>query len=75
MQEALKELEATDSRLFEAATAPQPTLSQKHKGPEGVTKSREGRLDGLFPRQIRVPTENKGEAVAWDSEWRRPGGA
>lgn len=74
MQEALQELEVADPRLFQAATAPQSSLSQKHKGAEGLSASREGRLDGLFPRQIRVPTEASGDTVAWDADWKRPGG-
>lgn len=75
MRDAISELEQTDKRLFDAATAPQPSLAHRHKGAAGVAASREGRIDGLFPRQIRAPTEAKGETVKWDSEWRRPGGS
>jgi large subunit ribosomal protein L40 len=67
MREALAELERSDERLFAIATEPEKFSTLKGS----VEESLEGRLEGLFPRQLWVPTDTKGKD-AWDSEWTRP---
>ncbi|GAA5866662.1 hypothetical protein JCM8547_002715 [Rhodosporidiobolus lusitaniae] len=65
MRRAIDLLEATDKTLWEKAT-------QGRKF-QNVDQSRatNARLEGLVPRELRVPTEQPG-AMLWDSEWKAP---
>lgn len=73
LESALKMLENTDKRLFDLATSERISST---RGTGNISKdqelSKEGRLPGLFPRQLPIPTHSSGKA-AWDSTWKRPG--
>jgi large subunit ribosomal protein L40 len=72
MRAAIEELGRTDRRLYGIATKPDKFSTIKGiKGNAGVQESLEGRLEGLFPRQLRIPVDTPGKHV-WDSEWVRP---
>jgi len=72
MREALKELEEVSPRLFKAAVD-QPKLSpaKETRGSAGTEASKQGRIPGLFPRQMRIPTETLGN-YRWDDQWKKP---
>lgn len=64
MRSALDLLERTDGDLFRMATSGTKLQNVVQKGgPE--------RLEGLFPREARVPMETASEGQ-WDAEWKRP---
>ena len=52
---AIKELENTSTALFEAATkGPKFSTVRGTQGPDGKRASLNGRIEGLFPRQLPV---------------------
>ena len=71
MREALRELEKEDPRLFAAAVEGKISPARNTRGTQGDLASKEGRIPGLFPRQMRIPTETIGN-FKWDESWQRP---
>ena len=73
IREAMTELEAVSPRLFAAAIEGEKERSvvKSSRTEAGKLASADGRVPGLFPRQMRVPTETIGN-FRWDSEWKRP---
>ncbi|KAM0746775.1 hypothetical protein T439DRAFT_318553 [Meredithblackwellia eburnea MCA 4105] len=65
MRKAIDLLEKTDKGLWEMAVEGKKfqNVAQRDVGNE--------RLDGIWPRELRVPME-KGAEVAWDEEWKAP---
>ncbi|GAA5994461.1 mitochondrial 54S ribosomal protein mL40 MRPL28 [Rhodotorula paludigena] len=65
MRSALDTLERTDARLFKLAT--------EGRKFQNVDQSRatNARLEGIVPREMRVPTELPGGQL-WDHEWKAP---
>jgi hypothetical protein len=70
LQHAMLELQQASPRLFDAAAAPADNVPSGTKAEEGKVASRQGRIPGLFPRQLRVPTETVGKG-AFDEAWER----
>jgi len=75
LRQALVALEQADPNLFEQATL-KPTCSETlpavrkgNKSAKAVSES--GRIPGLFPRQLRVPTETPRTSL-WNGDWKRP---
>lgn len=55
MRAAIEELERTSKRLFDAAVhGPKFSTVRGTKGEQGKKASAEGRIEGLFPRQLPV---------------------
>ncbi|GAA6035795.1 hypothetical protein JCM8097_005707 [Rhodosporidiobolus ruineniae] len=65
MRKAIDLLEATDKDLWKMAT--------EGRKFQNVDQSRNGneRLEGIVPREYRVPTERPGSQL-WDHEWKAP---
>lgn len=79
MQEAVEELRGVDARLFQWATVPRDQRrlikpeAEALKGTKGsVRKALEARIEGLFPRELRVPTDTP-SVNGWDYDWKPPG--
>lgn len=79
MQEAVEELKDVDDRLFHWATVPRDQRrlikpeAQALRGTRGsVRKALEARIDGLFPRELRVPTDTP-SISGWNYDWKPPG--
>lgn len=78
MQEAVEELKSVDDRLFHWATVPRDQRrlikpeAEALRGTKGsVRKALEARIEGLIPRELRVPTETP-SANGWDYDWKPP---
>lgn len=78
MQEAVEELKEVDDRLFHWATVPRDQRriikpeAEALRGTKGsMRKALEARIDGLFPRELRVPTDTP-SVSGWDYEWKQP---
>ena len=78
----LERLDGSDGPLFRAATdrpacedaVPAVALEGREGADallDGAALSASGRIPGLFPRQMRVPTETPGR-VDFDEGWTRP---
>jgi large subunit ribosomal protein L40 len=79
MQEAVEELKNVDDRLFHWATVPRDQRrlikpeAEALRGARGsVRKALEARIEGLFPRELRVPTDTPSTS-GWDYDWKPPG--
>lgn len=79
MKEAVEELEKVDKKLFHWATIPRDQRrlikpeAEALKGTKGsVRKALEARIEGLFPRELRVPTDTP-SVNGWDYDWKPPG--
>lgn len=66
MREAIDLLEQTDKKLWEKAVG--------GKKFQNVDQSEQtnARLEGIVPREMRVPMEQPGGQL-WDSDWKAPG--
>ena len=71
LQAAMVELERASPRLYDAAQRARPNVSSATQGKEGQQVSQAGRIPGLFPRQLRIPTETLGSQT-FDESWTRP---
>ncbi|KAF8308422.1 hypothetical protein DL93DRAFT_2086909 [Clavulina sp. PMI_390] len=78
MEEAVEELKEVDDRLFHWATVPRDQRrlikpeAEALRGTKGsVRKALEARIEGLFPRELRVPTETP-STTGWDYDWKPP---
>lgn len=78
MQEAVEELKGVDERLYHWATVPRDQRrlikpeAEALRGTKGsVRKALEARIEGLFPRELRVPTETP-STTGWDHDWKPP---
>ncbi|KAJ8509167.1 hypothetical protein ONZ45_g8636 [Pleurotus djamor] len=76
MKKAMEELEKIDSRLFMEANKPEDPrarsqaeveLAKSLKGSE--KKTLEARIRGLFPRELRIPTDTP-PRTGWNYEWK-----
>lgn len=67
---ALDDLERLDPVRF--ARAVETPACQKVRAVDEAYIDEEGRLPGLFPRQLRVPAYTTGTAPVFDAEWKRP---
>ncbi|GAA5986079.1 hypothetical protein JCM11641_005550 [Rhodosporidiobolus odoratus] len=65
MREAIDLLEQTDKGMWEQAVGGKKFQNVRQDGRSNA------RLEGIVPREYRVPTERPG-AVLWDSEWKAP---
>ena len=65
MRAALDHLESTDTELFELAVG-----GKKFQNVD-QNKATNARLDGLMPREMRVPMERPGTNM-WDNDWTAP---
>lgn len=79
MEEAVQELEQVDQRLYHWATVPRDQRrlikpeAEALRGTKGsVRKALEARIEGLFPRELRVPTDTP-STNGWDYDWKPPG--
>lgn len=75
MRDAMAELSELNDELFrEASRLDDPrVLTEEHKAllkstRGGDKKALEGRLPGLFPREIRVPTDTHPRS-GWNYDW------
>jgi large subunit ribosomal protein L40 len=66
MRRAIDLLQVTDERLFELSVGGKKFQNVVQKGESG-----NARLEGLVPREMRVPMERPG-SVVWDGEWKAP---
>ncbi|KAI5480371.1 hypothetical protein MNV49_000946 [Pseudohyphozyma bogoriensis] len=64
MKNAIDVLEQTDRDVWEKAVGGKKYQNVDQK------RSTNARLEGLFPRELRVPLEKAGDK-AWDSQWTR----
>ena len=78
MKKAMDELEEIDPALHKEANRVEDPrkLSSKEaealKSMKGVEKkAMEGRLPGLFPREMRIPTDTPPRS-GWDYNWKAP---
>lgn len=71
IREAMDALERVSPKLFASAKERSPSLAGLANTPEGKDASRRGRIQGLFPRQMRVPTDTLGDG--FDESWKREG--
>lgn len=78
MKRAMDDLEKTDPRLYQIATSkPDPRkmeedVEQEIKQYRGVERrALEARIDGLFPRDLRIPTDTPSRD-GWNYDWRPP---
>ncbi|KAG5645338.1 hypothetical protein DXG03_006400 [Asterophora parasitica] len=76
MRQAMEELERVDSRLYMEANKPEDPrartdaereLAKKLKSTE--VRTLEARIRGLFPRELRVPTDTPPRS-GWNYEWK-----
>ncbi|KAF5384945.1 hypothetical protein D9615_001143 [Tricholomella constricta] len=76
MRKAMEELERVDSRLYMEANKPEDPrartdaereLAKRLKSTE--VRTLEARIRGLFPRELRVPTDTPPRS-GWDYEWK-----
>lgn len=65
MRAALDHLEATDKELFQLA------VGGKKFQNVNQSATTNARLDGLMPREMRVPMERPGTNM-WDNDWTAP---
>lgn len=65
MRSAIDLLEATDKDLWEKAVGGKKFQNVDQKA------ATDARLDGLVPREVRVPMEQPGTKM-WDDEWKTP---
>lgn len=65
MRAAIDLLEATDAGLWEQAVGGRKFQNVDQAGATNA------RLEGLVPREMRVPTEQGGTAL-WDKDWKSP---
>lgn len=79
MHEAVTELKDIDERLFHWATVPRdqrrlikPEVEALRGTKGSVRKALEARIEGLFPRELRVPTDTP-SISGWDYDWKPPG--
>ncbi|KAJ9092652.1 hypothetical protein QFC21_006716 [Naganishia friedmannii] len=63
---------AMERRDIRKASAGLPTVEGGGKVSLAEKRWRASRIEGLFPRELQVPRETRGE-VAWTSEWVEPG--
>ncbi len=78
MRVAVEELKQVDKKLFYWATIPrdprrttQPEAEALRGTKRSVRKALEARIEGLFPRELRTPTETP-SVRGWDDGWRPP---
>ncbi|CAG7847570.1 SubName: Full=Probable mitochondrial aconitate hydratase {ECO:0000313/EMBL:CCA69000.1} [Serendipita indica DSM 11827] len=78
MKRAMDDLEKTDLRLYRIATSkPDPRKmeadqEQELKGYRGADKRAiEARIEGLFPRELRIPTDTP-PRDGWIYDWKPP---
>ncbi|EJD03730.1 uncharacterized protein FOMMEDRAFT_167057 [Fomitiporia mediterranea MF3/22] len=78
MQRAMSELEKIDPSLYKGANRVDDPRKVSHgeleklKNVRGAEKkAMEGRLPGLFPRELRLPTDTPPRA-GWDYDWKSP---
>jgi len=78
MKRAMDHLEKTDGRLYRIATskpdirAMDQTTAESLKEYRGVEKrALEARIEGLFPRDMRVPTDTPSRD-GWNYDWEPP---
>jgi large subunit ribosomal protein L40 len=78
MKRAMDDLEKTDPRLYRIATSkPDPRkmeedVQEELKQYRGVEKKAiEARIEGLFPRDLRIPTDTPSRN-GWNYDWRPP---
>jgi large subunit ribosomal protein L40 len=76
MEKAMEELEKIDSRLYmeankeedpRARSQGEVELAKTLKGSE--KKTLEARIRGLFPRELRIPTDTPSR-TGWNYEWK-----
>lgn len=65
MRRAIDLLEETDPRLHQLAVG-----GKKFQNVDQATQTN-ARLDGIVPRELRVPMEQPGGQL-WDSDWKAP---
>lgn len=78
MERAMDELEKTNPFLYTEATR---TEDPRHRTPEEIEKSKklrgiqrkmmESKMAGLFPREMRLPTDTPPRA-GWNYDWKAP---
>ncbi len=75
MVKAMSELERLDPRLFKEANwvdgpkSRTPEERERWKNAKGAEKlAMEARIPGLFPRELRVPTDTPPRS-GWNYEW------
>lgn len=66
MRQAIDLLEDTDRKLWEKAVG-----GKKFQNVDQSERTN-ARLEGLVPREMRVPMEQPGGQL-WDSDWKAPG--
>lgn len=78
MKHAVEELEKVDGRLYHWATVPRDPRrlikpeAEALKAVKGAAKKAlEARIEGLFPREMRAPTDSPSRA-GWDHAWKPP---
>jgi large subunit ribosomal protein L40 len=78
MKDAVEELAKVDERLFHWATVPrdprrliQPEAEALRGVRGSARKALEARIEGLFPRELRLPTDSP-SLNGWNEEWKPP---
>jgi len=78
MRVAVEELKQVDEKLYHWATIPrdprrliQPEAEALRGTKGSVRKALEARIEGLFPRELRAPTETP-SIRGWEEDWRPP---
>lgn len=66
MRAAIDLLEQTDKTLWEKAVGGARLQNVKQGNATNA------RLEGLVPRELRVPMDSAGQAVLWDENWKAP---
>ena len=78
MEKAMAELERLDPMLFKEAARLEDPRSRSHSDIEtqktlrgAARKALESRMSGLFPRELRLPTDTPARS-GWDYSWNAP---